>query len=299
MIKNTLIRSFTTIRYQNQPIPLHYQFLQSSNVKVKDNLIVLHGLFGSHTNFRSIVKNDKINSIVNSYCLDLRNHGLSQHKNTMSLTEMGEDLVYFLDKHNIYNAFLMGHSMGGRVILSALRDHGKFLEERVKGIIICDITNGNLLKERSADVYQMWIMINQLLDIDFKNKPKIKIQQEVKNLIENTQVANFMNMNVVEDQNGNFKWRMNLSAIKDFYMQNLGEDIKTENGWKKNVFIICGAKSHYINQEKIKEFYNIFPYLNEDKDVHFIKGAGHWLHADKQVEFIEKVSDFLRKVQEN
>ena len=41
----------------------------------------------------------------------------------MSLSEMGEDLVYFLENKNITNTFLMGHSMGGRVIMAALRDH--------------------------------------------------------------------------------------------------------------------------------------------------------------------------------
>ncbi len=86
-------------------------------------MVVLHGLFGSNSNFRSIVKHEKLNSLTNSYCLDLRNHGLSPHTKTMTLGEMGYDLVHFLEKKNLFNTFLMGHSLGGRAIMAALRDH--------------------------------------------------------------------------------------------------------------------------------------------------------------------------------
>ena len=35
-----------------------------------------------------------------------------------------------------------------------------------------------------------------------------------------------MNMNIVEDINEKqFKWRMNLKAIRDFYIENLSENI--------------------------------------------------------------------------
>lgn len=40
--------------------------------------------------------------------------------NSMTVKEMGGDIINFIEKNNIRNAILMGHSMGGRAIMSAL-----------------------------------------------------------------------------------------------------------------------------------------------------------------------------------
>jgi len=36
--------------------------------------------------------------------------------------------------------------------------------------------------------------------------------------------------------------------------------------------------------------------MEYDRDVHFIRGAGHWLHADKPKEFTDRVTDFIKSV---
>ena len=98
--------------------------------------------------------------------MDLRNHGLSEHKPTMSLKEQGEDILNFLEEKNLRNVILMGHSLGGRAIMSALQHYSKQLDHFLKGVIIVDISPGNLITERTADIMETWIMINSLLEID-------------------------------------------------------------------------------------------------------------------------------------
>jgi len=99
-------------------------------------------------------------------------------------------------------------------------------------------------------------------------------------------MQSFMIMNIVPDEEnpGNYRWRMNLPAIQATYRENLSVEIKDAN-WKGSAHIICGTRSHYVNEKKIAEFSTIFPNLDEKKDVHFINGAGHWVHADRPVEF--------------
>lgn len=63
----------------------------------KYNLVIMHGFLGSKSNFRSICRNNHINDYANSYLLDLRNHGDSEHKSSMLLSEMALDLKGFLD----------------------------------------------------------------------------------------------------------------------------------------------------------------------------------------------------------
>ena len=58
------------------------------------NLVFVHGLMGSKSNFRSLCSNERLTSKAKSiHLLDIRNHGDSPHTPTMSLKEMAEDLV--------------------------------------------------------------------------------------------------------------------------------------------------------------------------------------------------------------
>ena len=77
-------------------------------------------LLGSHKNFMNIVKSAKISTFTNSYLVDLRNHGMSEHKDSMTLDDMSLDLANFIQKNNINSTYLMGHSLGGRVIMAFL-----------------------------------------------------------------------------------------------------------------------------------------------------------------------------------
>lgn len=51
--------------------------------------------------------------------MDARNHGDSLHTPDHSYPLLAEDLLYFLQEHNIPKAALMGHSMGGRAVMVA------------------------------------------------------------------------------------------------------------------------------------------------------------------------------------
>jgi len=51
-------------------------------------MLVLHGLLGSHQNFRNIVKNEAIANFVNPFLLDARNHGDSEHSNLMTYQDL-------------------------------------------------------------------------------------------------------------------------------------------------------------------------------------------------------------------
>lgn len=57
----------------------------------------MHGVLGSLTNFRSIVRNNLISKKVDSYLLDMRNHGLSEHRKSMSIPEMAFDVANFIN----------------------------------------------------------------------------------------------------------------------------------------------------------------------------------------------------------
>jgi esterase len=96
-------------------------------------LIILHGLFGSLDNWRTQSK--QLGLFFTVYALDLRNHGSSPHSDIIDYPAMAEDLREFLEMHEIDSAFVLGHSMGGKVAMQFATSY----PERVDKLVVVDI----------------------------------------------------------------------------------------------------------------------------------------------------------------
>ena len=76
-------------------------------------LVLLHGLFGSSTNFSSVAR--KLNESRAVLLPDLRNHGASPWSDDCSFESMADDIIRVLDSEDADRAILCGHSLGGKV----------------------------------------------------------------------------------------------------------------------------------------------------------------------------------------
>ena len=76
-------------------------------------LIILHGLYGSSDNWMNIGK--ALAGSFRVFLLDQRNHGQSPHSDTHTYEAMREDLREIMDRHDLNQANILGHSMGGMV----------------------------------------------------------------------------------------------------------------------------------------------------------------------------------------
>lgn len=97
------------------------------------SIVILHGLLGSSENWRAISKRLSRNYRVCS--VDLRNHGQSLHNELMTYRVMADDLREFFDAKEIPEAYLVGHSLGGKV---AMQFAGSY-SDRVKKLAVVDI----------------------------------------------------------------------------------------------------------------------------------------------------------------
>ncbi|WFD02235.1 ribonuclease III [Malassezia obtusa] len=52
------------------------------------------------------------------YTLDLRNHGSSPHADSMTYTDMAEDVQRFFEDRSLTDCALIGHSLGGKVAMA-------------------------------------------------------------------------------------------------------------------------------------------------------------------------------------
>src|SRR5919201_1725088 len=78
-------------------------------------LIILHGLFGSLDNWRTLSKT--FGQFFQVFALDQRNHGRSPHSDVSNYQVMAEDLKEFMQQHGLSSAHLLGHSMGGKTAM--------------------------------------------------------------------------------------------------------------------------------------------------------------------------------------
>lgn len=89
--------------------------------------------------YRHLVSHPKTVGKFNSYLVDVRNHGKSFWDDSMSLEEMAQDVKVWLDEHKFggKEVTMVGHSMGGRVLVS-LTEQFPELSDIIKKIVIVD-----------------------------------------------------------------------------------------------------------------------------------------------------------------
>jgi esterase len=68
------------------------------------------------------------------FLVDLRNHGESDHHESMTYTDMANDLMRFLDSRMLDKVTLIGHNIGAKTALHA----ASLFPNRVKGLISLD-----------------------------------------------------------------------------------------------------------------------------------------------------------------
>lgn len=79
--------------------------------KTGDAVVILHGLFGSKSNWKSFALRSAPLIKFPIFTVDARNHGESRHVDEMSIENMCEDLHEFVQEQKIKRVSLLGHSM--------------------------------------------------------------------------------------------------------------------------------------------------------------------------------------------
>jgi len=287
---------FHTPSKYGSPAKLNYVFYPSPNNDPDlMNLVVLHGLLGSSSNFQSLVKSHKISNFADSFLLDLRNHGASEHKETMNLEEMAHDIYHFIHENQIQNNLvLLAHSFGARIAMKFALEYPELL----KGLVIIDMAPHDYHNDSRFSFPQVTHkLLGDLLHIDLKQDFN-KIVEAVKMVSPTQDLVGLLVGNIIPDEKGGYKWRINLKSIFENYLkfqQNVPQ-IGQNGKYKGPVKVICGDMSDYVTTDLLPNFNNIFEDFEVSKDVTIVKGAGHWLHFQKPHEFINIVASFLQRL---
>jgi pimeloyl-ACP methyl ester carboxylesterase len=240
------------------------------------NLVIIHGFLGSLDNWHTLATQLSKNFSV--YTVDMRNHGKSEHAPHHSIKLMVEDLNDFFIQQNISSAYLLGHSMGGKVAMQFAIDY----TDKIEKLIVADIAPRAY--KRGHD-----LILNTLQNIDFKTITSRKeVENEITKTIPDFGTKQFLLKNLTSNENGNYRWRVNLPVlIRDY--DEIIKPIKFDGVFIKPTLFIKGSLSIYINKTDEVEIQENFALAQ----IKTIENAGHWLHADQPAAFFELVNDFL------
>lgn len=250
-------------------------FDQYGEDPTKKSLIILHGLYGSASNFRGLAR--VYAKDFNVYCLDLRNHGASPHSDEITYSLMAADVEEFMDDQGLDTAHILGHSMGGKTSMQFALNH----PERVDKLVLADIAPVKYPHHHET-------IFDGLLSLPLDQiKSRGEADKILKEYVDEAAVRMFLLSNLERTDDG-FKWRLNLPAlIREYdHIAAAPEGISYEG----ETLFIRGANSDYIADEYVPETLEIFP----GAKIETIDDCGHWLHSEKPKEFSEILLNFLK-----
>ncbi|MCW7554181.1 alpha/beta fold hydrolase [Endozoicomonas gorgoniicola] len=229
------------------------------------NIISVHGLFGSQENLGGI--NRRLADFFCVHGLDVRNHGRSPQSASMLYSEMAADLIEYMDEQGIEKACLLGHSMGGKIVMETALHY----PERVGKVAVLDIAPVTYTQRRHDDVFSGL----KALNLDALKK-RSEADVGLAHYIPETAIRQFLLKNLFRNSEGVFDWRMNLTVIEQSYASILSGQ-QADKPFSGEVLFLKGGESDYILPEYRDDVLRLFP----NASLRSIHGTGHWLHADK------------------
>ncbi|MSR88075.1 MAG: alpha/beta fold hydrolase [Candidatus Margulisbacteria bacterium] len=225
-------------------------------------MVILHGLFGSGDNWQTLAKQFADRHTV--VTIDLINHGLSPHRETMSYSEMARDVHEVIVHLNLGPVILLGHSMGGKVAMQFCSDY----PEDVSRLIVADIAPKRYLPHHQE-------ILEALSKRDVSSLEPPSLRQFLLKSRRRTET--------------DFVWLLNIPAIQNEYLKILDAPVLRE-GLEVSTLFLRGETSDYILDSDKPDIYRYFPHAFFIE----IKRAGHWLHAENPQDFFKAVDEFTR-----
>lgn len=240
-------------------------------------LIILHGLFGMSDNWISLARQMAVNHSV--YVVDQRNHGRSRHHQVFNYAAMVDDLLEFMDRHQLESAHLLGHSMGGKTVMQFAFDY----PERVEKLVVADISP-------VAYNYKHYLLIEAMLSVDMARfGSRSQVEAELEKLIDNPRTRQFLLKNLYWKDRSSLGWKANLEVIQE-NLPEVFRAIESPLPFPKPTLFVRGGDSEYLQDTHLPLIQSLFP----QSVVKTIPGASHWLHADEPEMFLELVMSFLQ-----
>ncbi|PCH76532.1 MAG: alpha/beta hydrolase [Flavobacteriaceae bacterium] len=239
-------------------------------------LLILHGYFGMGDNWKSI--GAKLSDRFQVHLIDQRNHGRSFHADEFDYELLVEDLMEYVQYHQLKKLVLLGHSMGGKVAMLFAVTY----PEMVSKLIIADIS------PRFYPPHHHQIL-DALSAVDFSIHTSRKAVEEVLSAnIEEPGVRQFLLKNVYWKEKGQLDYRFNLESLVE-NTDEVGAALPSFTEYDGPTLFLKGENSSYISKSDTDLIRAHF----QNAEIKTVKDAGHWLHAENPTVFYDYLTEFL------
>ncbi|XP_033123289.1 protein ABHD11-like [Anneissia japonica] len=254
------------------------------------NVIIVHGLFGSKSNWRTLAKRLTKDTGCTTVTVDARNHGDSPHVDVMTLELMSQDIKSLVtDKLGLSSCILIGHSMGGKIAMVTSLIEPTLVD---KLVVVDSAPKAPKASEDS------WVKayIRAMMSVDLnKNLSSSELKKYVDLQLQNTMpkksIRQFIMKNLQQTDSG-FEWQLNLNALLQNHDALVGFP-QHHFTFKKPALFVRGGLSDYIQPSDYAEILRLFP----SAVVETIEDAGHWVHSEKPNDFLNVVERFIENEQ--
>ena len=213
------------------------------------------------------------------HILDLRNHGKSFHSEEMTHQVLAEDILNYMNVHGIDKVNLLGHSLGGKAVMTFAIS----FPEKVEKLIVADIS------PKAYPPHHQGI-IKALQSVDFNTiTSRQEVEEVLSKYISEKSVIQFLTKNLYWTEDKKLNWRFNLKTLAEKYNDFVANAIKFGKFEGQTLFI-AGEKSNYILPQDELLMRQQFP----NYQLITISNAGHWVQAENPKDFNEAVKNFLK-----
>lgn len=266
-----------------------YESTKGTETTPKLPVMIMHGLFGSKNNWNSLSKAIHQKTERKVITVDARNHGDSPHTAEMTYKHMAGDIVQLLKDLQYEKAIFVGHSMGGSTMMYVALHYPEIVEK----LVVVDMSPIRC----SPALTDMGKIFQAMRSVKLEgstslSKARKMAEEQLATTIKPLALRQFLMMNLVEAEDGRYKWRINLPVLEQNFPTQIAVFPKVESKvFAGPTLFIGGSNSDYILVQDHGAIRNLFP----SAKFYYISGANHWVHADKPEEFLDVLTSFINQ----
>jgi len=250
----------------------------------------LHGLFGQGKNWTTIAK--ALADRARPLLVDLPDHGRSAWTGEFSYSGMAAGVADLLAREGSGEPYVVvGHSMGGKVAMMLALDHPE-LVDRLRVVDVSPVEYPGL---RDFGRY-----VEGMRSLDLDHLPdRATADRELVPYVQSATIRSFLLQNLRRNLDGatdggapRWQWQMNLQLLGD-HLNELGgwplaSAARKVDPYEGPVIWVAGENSNYVRPDFASTMRSLFPRTQ----LVTIKGASHWVHADRPEVFLATLRRF-------
>jgi len=282
----TMVRRLASGAAAPSAVRLNFKDVPAQTRTSEPPLLILHGLFGSSSNFRSIAT--KLSSSRRVILPDLRNHGASEWADDASLGAMANDVIALCDELGLSEVSLCGHSLGGKVAMLTALVHA----ERVSRLCVVDIApveytmagNRNILEVMAALPAQS-LASRKVADAALLSAAASA--HDDNDALKSPFVRQFLLQSLIPEE---CKWRINVLALLEGYNSLRGFPAPQDSSSLVPTLFIGGERGGMLEHSHWGSCTTFFPEARLE-----MMPTSHFVHAEKPEEFTQLVGPFFSR----